>query len=243
MKLCRFELTYEPGIVRSGIFHDGRVYETDGERAIGVHDPGKVRFLAPIGTPPALRFFDEREGGEPTFRYGNPTTVLGPGAEIDAPPGIGDLDIRIRIAGVVASEGEHIDEEEAKEFWLGITLLVEFFAPALLESDPTRALDLPCVVGALLTTPDEIAESKEWPLRITVGEDLVFSGVAQAGLPSPALLRVASRNVPVHAAEVIGAPPLPSASLSQTSLGRGLRPRDRLQVVVESVGATSATVM
>lgn len=238
MKLCRFELSQAPGLARSGIFHDGRVYETDGEKAIGVHDPGKVRFLAPVAAPPALRIFEPG----PTFRYGNGSAILDPDAEIDAPPGIGDLEPEIRVAVVVRDEGEQISADEADEFVLGFTLALGFVGADLLTTDFIRAVDMPIVVGPLLTTPDELT-TQSFAIRLNVNGDLVWSGSHEMSLSTREMLVAASRNLAVRVADLMLAPPMALPLLSGTALRRGLRPRDTVQVVAEPLGALSAAIV
>lgn len=232
MKLCRFVLTHEPEVARSGIFHDGRVYETDGSQAIGVHDPSKVRFLAPVGTPPAVRFFDS-----PTaYRYGNPSALLAPQTEFDAPPGMTELDLEVRLGIVTSEAGEQIDAEEAEAFVLGVVLVLTFFDRRLLEREPVRARDLPSIVGPLLTTPDDLAEAPVAEVQVFVGSEERIRASVSTALPSAEMLASASRNLPVRAGELLIGPPMALPTLAETPLGRCLRPGDEFRVVADPLG-------
>lgn len=242
MKLCRFVLTQDPEVARSGIFHDGRIYETDGKQAIGVHDPSKVRFLAPIGTPPAVRFFDRGPDGLLAYRYGNPAAFLDPRSEIDAPPGMTELDLEVRLGVVTGESGEQIDAEEAESFVLGVTIVLAFFGPEFMASDPVRARDLPSIVGPLLTTPDDLAEVTALEVAVFVGEEERIRIQVASGYPAAEMLALASRNVPVRAGELLLAPPLPLPRLGVTPLGRCLLPRDEFRVVVDPLGGVGGLI-
>lgn len=241
MKLCRFELTQDPGRARSGIYHDGRVYETDGEKAIGVHEPSKVRFLAPVGVPPSLRIFDGVDEGL-TFRYGNASALLDPGTEIDAPPGMGELEPELRIASVLSDSGEQVDADEADTFLLGVTLTLGFYGPEFLDTDPMRALDMPRVIGPLLTTPDDLT-SDPLKIRLTVNGEFVWNTELLLDLNFANQIGLASRNMPVRVADLFLSPPIAMPRLRETSFKRELRPRDTVQVVVEPLGALSASIV
>ncbi|HRI44887.1 MAG TPA: fumarylacetoacetate hydrolase family protein [Fimbriimonadaceae bacterium] len=242
MKLCRFVLTQDPEVARSGIFHDGRIYETDGKQAIGVHDPSKVRFLAPIGTPPAVRFFDLRPDAELAYRYGNPSALLDPRSEIDAPPAMTELDLEVRVGVVTGESGEQIDAEEAESFVLGVTIVLAFFGPEFVATDPVRACDLPSIVGPLLTTPDDLAEVTAFEVIVFVGEEERIRVQAPSRYPAAEMIALASRNLPIRAGEVLVAPPLPLPRLGETPLGRCLLPRDEFRVVVEPLGGVGGRI-
>jgi 2-keto-4-pentenoate hydratase/2-oxohepta-3-ene-1,7-dioic acid hydratase in catechol pathway len=236
MKLCRFVLTHDPEVARSGIFHDGRIYETDGKQAVGVHDPSKVRFLSPIGAPPSVRFFDPTPEGGLAYRYGNPSALLDPRAEVDVPPGMLALDLEVRLAVVVADSGEQIEADEAEAFVLGVAVVLAFVGPEFLASDPVRARDLPAILGPLLTTPDDLAEVATLDVAVFIAEEERVRARVPAEVPAATMLALASRNMPVRAGELLVAPPLPA------SLGSPLRPRDEFRVTVDPLGGVGGRI-
>lgn len=253
MKLCRFTLSHEPERLRSGIYHDNRVYETDGENAIGLHELGKVRLLAPLGQPPSWRSFDfVNVNGETqlTYRYRNPAALSDPIAEIDAPSGSLDLEPELRLAIVVGDRGERIEAEEAAGFVLGATLLMGFVAAEVAEEEATMGLpdtrshDLPALIGPFLVTPDEIES-----LGGTFKVELQVNGHAQCRIESRIavtfadLLCTATRSLPVAPGDLIAMPAFDLPRLVTTGLGRALRPGDSVLATVEGLGALSAKIL
>jgi hypothetical protein len=108
-----------------------------------------VVLLAPVLQPPAVRVFD----GPTSFAFANPTSVVGPGAQIGAPTG--RLAVRARLAAVVGAEGTIG----------GFTTYAEWRAPELV---PPKDTDFAASLGPVVVTADELGDSRE--LRVTVGE-------------------------------------------------------------------------
>ena len=170
MKLCRFELHADPGVPRSGIYHDGRFYETDGEQAAGIHDPGSIRMLPPIGTPPSLRLFDEARDANGqiflTYTFGNPARIQGPNSDIDASGTDESLDFDVRVAVLTQSDARRIEPQEAAKLVLGYGILVSFYEPEESERLVSLGLadaparDIGAMFGPFLCTPDELLEHR-----------------------------------------------------------------------------------
>ena len=160
MKLCRFELKSEPGTIRSGMVYDGKIYETDGAEAIGVHEAADVRPLAPVPTPPSIRVFrtDLSDSG---FVYANPAAVIGPSMVIELPDTATDYVVRSFLGAVVGGTGYQLGEEEAEAVLLGFTL-VNILSSKSIEDDDGRcvgrAQDFGIMVGPVITTPDDLDE-------------------------------------------------------------------------------------
>lgn len=253
MKLCRFTLSHEPERLRSGIYYDNRVYETDGENAIGLHELGKVRLLAPLGRPPSWRSFDlVNVSGEAqlTYRYRNPIALADPVSEIDAPSGSLDLEPELRLAIVVGDRGERIEPEEAAAFVLGATLLLGFVAADVAEEEATMGLpdtrshDLPALIGPFVVTPDEVQS-----MGGTFKVELQVNGHTQCRIESPLaagfaeVLGAATRSLPVAPGDLIALPAFELPRLVTTQLGRALRPGDSVLATVEDLGALSAKIL
>jgi 2-keto-4-pentenoate hydratase/2-oxohepta-3-ene-1,7-dioic acid hydratase in catechol pathway len=153
VKFCRFELVAESGVIRTGIAYEGRIYETDGTNAIGIHEAADIRLLAPIGRAPSVRVYRPREL---VFEYAHPAAMLGPNERLPMPVGAERLGYTPALAVVVASSGRSIDSSIADETVLGLALTHLF---TTLRDPGGRALDAGYAVGPALVTPDELIES------------------------------------------------------------------------------------
>lgn len=246
MQLCRFYLLEDPQTQRSGIFHENRIYETDGERAIGVHELRLVRFLPPVLLPSSVRAF-EKNGEDWDWQYRNGASMLGPLSEFDLPSGVTALDFRCGVAAFAKDSGSDIETEEANEFLLGYSLYVQFFSRDRLEQavqaqSPThRAFDYKLAIGPTISTPDQITAGS-LQFRVTVNDSSIFAGA----VPLPdfsSMLVSASKFVPIHSSDLLLSPPLPYDALSRTELNRMLLPGDRIQVSEESLGTLTLKVV
>jgi len=258
MILCRFELRADPGTARSGILFDGRVYETDGENAIGIHEPGLVRLLTPIGTPPSVRLFDLERGGhgEPVllYSYYNPGALVPTAGSLGVPVGEGDVEVELRVAVVVKDDGLQVEPSEAAGFVLGYSVLAVLYNAEAREdaqrNDWPKALayDVGAFFGPSLVTPDDLADSRsadggfQWTATVQVnGEDVCeVKDAPEASLED--LLSVASQRLPVRSGELLAFPALPVPPLSATPLGRPLLPGDRLSATIGPLGTLSGTL-
>lgn len=223
MKLCRFSLHETPDVVRSGIFHDSRVYETQGDQARGIHDLSKITFYAPLGASPTLRLFDGT-----TYRYANSTQYVGPVGEIEVPSTGREMDLRIRLAYVAKDSGMSIGSEEAGDFILAISTLVEFFVR---DEDGIAAMDMPVALGPFLVTLEEL-EGQTFPtasLKVN-GEDVATAN--RDPFDPAALFVAASRSIAIQTADILAAPAFPLPPLAETNLGRALQPSDSLTVQI-----------
>lgn len=260
MKLCRFVLKDAPDQARSGIYHDGKVYETDGERAIGIHDPGSLSLLTPLGTPPAMRVFNRyrRSNGEEAFgyRFCNVTGLAGPLGEIAVNVGVHELDFDVHVVGIVGEHAEAVEPHEAASFVLGYALLLQLYDPDLTEDERMhetpvgRSHDFGGALGPYLTTPDELVDftvgsdptSFGWNYRVRVNDIEVAAGSEEAVVPFATLLTLSSSAHAVHAGEVLGWPALGRPLLSETALGRQLFSGDKIEVTVDGLGTLVARV-
>jgi 2-keto-4-pentenoate hydratase/2-oxohepta-3-ene-1,7-dioic acid hydratase in catechol pathway len=258
VKLCRFVLRDAPEQPRSGVYHDGKVYETDGERAIGIHDPGAIAFLPPLGSPPAVRVFEtyRKQTGEEalTYRFLNPTGFHGPNSETAVSPLAQTLDLAVHVVATVADRAEGVEVVEAPSFVLGYGLMIVFLDAD--TADEERANDLPHgpshdfggVLGPYLTTPDELVEFTvardptcfAWRYRVRVNETEVASGETGPTLPMSELLSFASCIREVQAGELLAWPAFEVGPLPESPLGRHLLPADRIEVSVDGLGTLVA---
>lgn len=231
MQLCRFELRDEPGIARSGIFFENRLYETDGQKAIGVHDLSKIALLPPVLPPPSIRMFD----ADGQYTYLNPEGLLGPLSEVDIPSA--SLSAYGHLAALVQTQGEQFEGEEASQAILGYTLCFSFARNDSSLSEVERR-DLPIAIGPFLSTPEVLTGtastwSLEWTLKINGLE------IAQWAAEEPKAerwLERASRLRAMLPGDLLVGPALPFPDLTQSALGRNLQPGDSLQLAEKSLG-------
>lgn len=261
MKLCRFELHDDPGSVRSGIYHDGRFYETDGEKAAAIHEPGAVRLLAPVGTPPAIRLFEGYRApdasGRLTYSFGHPGRIVAPNTEIDTSRSDGDVDFDVRIAALVQDGEPTNGPAEVTRMLLGVTIaLVVFNSHERDELEsynvPTApAADYATVLGPCLVTPEALTDNRTsedvnaytWPVKVCVNGDQVSSSIGAPDISLSELVVLASAKRPLVPGELLLWPALPKPALNQTPLGRFLAPSDKVSVVIEPIGALSFQII
>ena len=199
-----------PGVARAGLFHEGRYYETDGERALGIHDLSKLRLLPPISAPPSLRIFQTAT----EFVYANPAGIVGPLAEVEIPTSVSSLVVAPAVAWVIKDEGRFVDEEEALGFVIGLS-------PCLVFSGEAIGPDRPLAIGPFLATIDDFPALEmpgAWgPKAVLKSGDatvLETSGPLQTDIRTA--IRLASQTLPVKAGDVLVVPySEPGASVSR----------------------------
>ena len=235
MQLCRFVLREDPETVRSGIYHENRLFETDGEKPIGVHELSKIVLLAPIQHAPSLRVFDESLN----YTSRNSAVFGGPLTEFDAPPGT--LGVEVRVAAILKDSGERVSVEEAADFILGYTLFLGLIAED--RMNPILAADFPFAVGPFLNIPEAApAELFKKPIQVKVNGEVI----AEVAYPLPdfeSMIECATETNRVLVADLIAGPRLPLPPMPSTPLGRGLQPGDNVQVVQENLGILTVKVL
>jgi 2-keto-4-pentenoate hydratase/2-oxohepta-3-ene-1,7-dioic acid hydratase in catechol pathway len=250
VKLARFELVRDPGVIRSGVWHQDRVYETDGEKAAGIHEPGDIVLHPPIGRPPCLRLFEAESPEGSAYAFGNPGSLWGPGSEIPSPmegPGLG---MECRIAAVCSDAGRMIDPSEGSSFLLGATLLILFTSEPTRMSElslgqaPGASRDLGGALGPFLVTPDDLGAPPGRPssvrfrleYEVHVNGDLIGEGEWETDPSFGSLAQAASQGCGIYPSDVIAWPPLPLPPLLASALGRDLASGDRIRFSAEPLG-------
>lgn len=235
MKLCRFELTDDPGVTRSGIFFENRIYETHGEKAIGIHELSKIALLPPVGRPFNVRVFDEN-----TYKYAQTSTILGPLSEFEIPSSVTDLTIQPRLAGVLHSAGEQIEASEATSFYIGVTNFVQFIGK---DQSGNIVSDLPFGIGPFLHSLDEFDLDDSKPLELgslqwelIVNDRQIYASEETLRISFSELLPLATKTSMAEPGDLIVSEALPLPPLSELSLERFLRPGDVVQVNFAKLG-------
>ena len=239
VKLCRFGLTDDPR-PRAGIFHDGKIYETDGEKALGVHAPDSVELLTPIGHAASLRLFS----ADGSFAYANAGAIGPPEFEILFPE-TDRAGCDVFLACVIGATDRDCSLSEADALILGYTTLLAFTAGGV---GGAKQYDPGFVLGPFVVTPDEMearSSASEHGRRLSLKTRLHLSGeiIAQgttASLPLTfaEMIREASRGADLREGDIIAAGPLPELSLPEAE--RNLRDGDVVIAVIESLGALAA---
>ncbi|MBS1725819.1 MAG: fumarylacetoacetate hydrolase family protein [Armatimonadetes bacterium] len=149
--------------MRSGMVYSGKIYETDGAEAIGVHEAADVRPLAPVPTPPSIRIFRSDLGeDELGFYYVNPGAVIGPSQIVNLPDIESEFVVRSYLAATIGGGGYQVSDEEAEAVLLGLTLVNIVTAKTIEDSERRngfgigRSHDFGIAVGPVLTTPDDL---------------------------------------------------------------------------------------
>ncbi|MCC6402531.1 MAG: hypothetical protein IT207_00820 [Fimbriimonadaceae bacterium] len=133
MRLCRFALLADPDTPRSGIYHEGRFYETDGLNAVGVHETSEARLLTPVRVPILCRM-TSRAGESWSYAFADPAAVVATGEPLDAAQGPVSLELRIAaVCGVV--EAGSSDPPEILGYLPIVTLVRPDLEDALLAQD------------------------------------------------------------------------------------------------------------
>lgn len=123
MRLCRFALYEDPQTPRSGIYHEGRFYETDGTNAVGVHETSDAQLLTPVRIPVLCRM-TARSSETWSYSFADPAAMAATGEPLDA--GTGPVALELRVAAVCGGP-----EEEGRTAILGYVPIVTMVRPAL----------------------------------------------------------------------------------------------------------------
>jgi hypothetical protein len=226
MLLCRFVLAESPGSPRSGIYFDGRFYETDGENAVGVHDAAAVRLLCPVGPPTAIRLM-RRVDEEWDWDVADPLAVAPSGATLDAGPAPDELALEVRLAAV-ANEVD-VPEADPSFALLGFTLLMTLVrSSSLAESGPQGAARaLGCWLGPFVATPDTLEDAPGPGLAVQVAAT-VAAGPEAFDVPDLCPWPVSEVLVAAHGRQALRGGELiamPGSLISPQSLVPGTRVR------------------
>ncbi|MEZ0327469.1 MAG: fumarylacetoacetate hydrolase family protein [Fimbriimonas sp.] len=261
MKLCRFELKAEPGVIRSGMVYSGKIYETSGAEAIAVHEAEAVRPLMPIPNAPSLRVFRSdlqpgiipgMDSEDPYYFYANPTALAGASQILNHPETLSEISVEPYLAAVVVTDAYQIDVETADDVILGFTMILLMVSHSAEREERRigligRSHDLGGVLGPVVTTPDELEESLldgEKGRTYALEAIIRVNGVERArgnteNLPYSFAQAIssASQNSPIRAGDLIAFGPLvdPEDPIL-------LDPGDEVQLAVEKLGALSLKI-
>jgi 2-keto-4-pentenoate hydratase/2-oxohepta-3-ene-1,7-dioic acid hydratase in catechol pathway len=208
----------------------------------------EVVVLSPV-EPLALRVFAAFEGeGEPTYRFVDPRTVVGPFDDIPYNQGTGQLDFGLGLAAVACRDMRDVARGQARTAIGGYVVVNDW-------SDPDAQHDLATALGPWVVTADELDGHRDadglldLSMSVSVNGERVGADVSgHMRWTFEQLLADASRGSGVGAGEVLTSGTCGSGSLAQIWAGSGrpepapLRPGDVVELTVEGIGTLRSTI-
>jgi len=238
----------------------GRIYETDGAQAIGVHEADAVRPLTPVPQPASVRFFrhdaqislpDGSPPEEPSFFYGNPACLVGASQIINHPEFTSELGFDAYLGVVLVADAYKIDVDMAEEAILGFTILSVLVARDVERSERAarvgfgRSHDLGIAFGPVITTPEEledvsvnIGSGKGYQLSVVTrvnGVEIGRGNVEDLTFTAAQAISSASQSCTLRSGDLIALGPLVDEGDEPVNLKAG----DEVQVSVELLGTLS----
>ncbi len=238
----------------------GRIYETDGAQAIGVHEADAVRPLTPVPQPASLRFFrhdaqiplpDGSVSEEPSFFYGNPASLVGASQLINHPEFTPELGFDAYLGVVLVADAYKIDVEQAEEAILGFTIINVLVARDVERAERQagagygRSHDLGIAFGPVITTPEElddvsvnVGSGKGFQLSVVTrvnGVEIARGNVEDLPFTAAQAISSASQSCTLRSGDVLALGPL----VEEGDEPVVLRPGDEVQVSVELLGTLS----
>jgi 2-keto-4-pentenoate hydratase/2-oxohepta-3-ene-1,7-dioic acid hydratase in catechol pathway len=249
LKLLRFSLA-DDSHPRTGIFHEGQVYETDGERALGTHKPEDITLLSAVGRPRTIRFFDAfaPRGERPAFEFGNVAAIKAPEEVIIPPPSVTKLDLELHVGAVLANDDWDLTNKEALGAILGFTIVGVWAARDADRIGTPKERDFGIAVGPFLVTPEELQDREIGPARYRLNVKMLLNGevvgsgnLADMRWSFAELISEASRGAPVGEGDIIVSGCHPNCSLMNQERDF-LVAGDEVSLVVERLGALTNRV-
>jgi 2-keto-4-pentenoate hydratase/2-oxohepta-3-ene-1,7-dioic acid hydratase in catechol pathway len=229
----------------------------------------EARLLAPIPRPPRnvmcvgwnySEHFAEGQGRRgpsdaeempeyPTFFTKLPTTVVGPGAEVQLDPRISTkLDWEVELAVVIGREGRDIRPEDALGYVFGYTIANDVSVRDVQRRHGGqwfrgKSMDTHCPLGPWIATADEIPDPHTLRLRSRInGETKQDASTASMAFRIPRLIQELSLGTTLVPGDVV---------LTGTPEGVGfarippeyLKPGDVMEMEIEGIGVLSNTVV
>ena len=190
-------------------------------REHAVYPRDRVRLLAPVLHPPAVRIFED----ETTFAFANPAAISGPDAEIGrgASPSNtvlqGSLSLLPRLAAVIGTEGAVG----------GFTVLADWRDPSLL---PPKDRDFALGLGPVVVTPDELdGEQIAFAVRLD-GEERLRASFS--GFDWKAARDLAAASTALQLGDILAAP--------EPARVEGIGAGQRVEIEVDGIGSLRQSV-
>jgi 2-keto-4-pentenoate hydratase/2-oxohepta-3-ene-1,7-dioic acid hydratase in catechol pathway len=249
------------------------------DRPAHIYEAEDVKLLAPLPRPPSIRDFyafeqhvrtaRRRRGLEmdpdwyemPVFYFSNPAAVVGPGAEVEVPPGSSALDFELEVAAVVGPEGSDLDPAEAERHIAGFCVMNDWSARDVqaremkLSMGPVKGKDFATTLGPALVTPDELEpfrQGRAYDLAMTAsvnGREYSRASLADIYWSFGEMLAYASRGTRLVPGDVIGSGTCGTGCILELSLVHGqeaypwLAPGDEVVLEIEQLGRVANRVV
>lgn len=242
-------LETSPEVVRSGIVYSGKIYETEGGEAVGIHEGSEVQALPPIGRPSAVRLFESSADGSLAYRYANPGAIIGPNTDLPFPAFARNVVCIPHLAFVISQNFNQVNSENAEEVILGFTIL-NLFKDRELEAQGlgARAEDFLIAVGPVLVTPDELEDFSEFTDRgtqLNLNASFRLNGIERARASTRDLnTTVTQAIVAAGNAAVVGSGDLFAIApiFPDLEFPVSLEPGDEIQVALEVLGTLTTRI-
>lgn len=212
-------------------------------------------WLAPVD-PPVLRDFNAFKNHEatapdvwfqvPLYFKINPSTLVGPDAEIAWPGECEHMDYELELGLVIGSPAQDLTPSTAAGALFGVTVFNDFSVRNLLRREmegrlgPAKGKDFATAIGPWVVTADEL-DLLDLRMTAKVNGELWSEGNSGSIIWSiEEILAYASRSEPLVPGEVIGTGTV--AGGSGWELGRRLAPGDVVELEIAGVGALRNTI-
>jgi 2-keto-4-pentenoate hydratase/2-oxohepta-3-ene-1,7-dioic acid hydratase in catechol pathway len=197
----------------------------------------------------------------PTFLFGNPHAMIGPGEPVAAPPDSQALDFELEVGVVIGRDGRDLTPEEARDHIAGYLIVNDWSARDIQRREmrgglgPAKGKDFATTIGPWLVTPDELEPARagdRLDLTMTVSVNGAAYGsdtLAHMGWSFEELVSYASRSAWVRAGDLIASGTCANGSLAEAwgRTGRQepppLRPGDVVAMTVDRLGSISNPVV
>ncbi len=165
-----------------------------------------------------------------------PSSVLDPFGEIRLPP-VRDREAHheVELAVVIGRTGADIPEEEALEYILGYTILLDITVRGKGDRSRRKSYDTFSPIGPWLVTADDIADPHDLDLKLWVNEDLRQDANTNHLLVSiPGMISYASSIMTLQPGDVFS---------TGTPAGVGpINPGDSIRATIEGIGTLRVSV-
>lgn len=238
-----------------------------------------AHLLAPLPVPPSIRDFMSFEnhvvtsmaalGGtvhpvwyeQPVFYFTNPAAVTGPAEDIAVAPGSNAFDFELEVAAVIGRTGSDIPVAEAEHYIAGYTLLCDWSARDLQETEmkvglgPAKGKDTVTSLGPILVTPDELEpyrSAKGYDLEMTVdvnGRRYSTGNWSTIYWSFPQMITYASRGTTLRPGDIIGSGTVGTGCILELGRVHGLDvypwllPGDEVRVAIDRLGAIQSRIV